>query len=328
MRNTRTYVAGHIGLVGRALVRRLRRAGANLILATRAECDLRRQREVEFLFSSRRPEVVYLAAGTVGGIQGNIDRPGTFIYDNLAIVTNVLEAARVHGVGKLIFLGSSCIYPRDAAQPIAEGALLSGPLEESNQAYAVAKIAGVELCRSYRRQYGLDCVSVMPPNVYGEDDHFDDTRGGHVMASLIRRIAFAKRAGAREITIWGTGTPRREFLHADDLADGLVFLADRPDAPQLINIGWGRDIQISALAALIADALDWRGTIRVDPSKPDGTPRKLLDVSQITALGWAPTIPLRQGVRRAARHYLARFATPVSEISDSLDGAVYLTATG
>lgn len=299
----RVMVLGHTGLVGSSLVGRLYGQGLQVLTGGRLRCDLRDHRDVERLFTEEWPHTVYLAAATVGGILANRDRPAEFGYDNLMIATNVIDAAWRHRVKKLVFLGSSCIYPKDSPNPIKEESLLSGPLEPTNRSYAVAKIAGIELCAAYRRQYGCDFISVMPPNIYGERDHFDDVNGSHVMAALIRRIVHAKLAGDTEITIWGTGEPRREFMHADDLADALVFLSKNYSDEMPINVGWGQDICISTLASLIAESVGWDGIIRTDPSKPDGTMQKLMDVSRMTALGWTPRINLADGIRRVAQSY-------------------------
>lgn len=299
----KVLVLGHRGLVGASLVERLASESCMIFGCRSSDTDLRRQAQAERLFDRIRPDVVFLAAARVGGILANWERQGEFSYDNTMIAANVIEAARQASVQKLVFLGSSCIYPREAPQPISEASLLSGPLEETNRAYAVSKIAGVEMCRAYRFQYGCDFISVMPCNIYGERDHFDDVLGSHVMAALIRRIVQAKHDGIREITIWGTGAPRREFLHADDLADALVFLTKNYSSETLINVGPGDDLPIADLARLIADAVEWAGVIHTDPSKPDGTPRKVMDVSRLAALGWSPKVSLQDGIRRAARAY-------------------------
>lgn len=295
-------VLGGGGLVGSALIERLAHEKCRVTIAQRGR-DLRKQADVERVFCAGEFDVVFLAAAKVGGIIANDTRPAEFAYDNIAIAANVIDAAARFHVRKLVFLGSSCIYPRDAANPIAEDALLTGPLEPTNRSYAVAKIAGIELCQAYRRQYGCDFISVMPPNIYGERDRFDDVRGSHVMAALIRRIVQAKRDGVDGIAIWGTGTPRREFMHAEDLADALIFLAKNYSSAKPINVGWGRDIAIYDLARLIADEAGWSGGIYTDASKPDGTPCKTMDVSRITELGWQPRIGLREGIRRTLKWY-------------------------
>lgn len=298
----RVFVAGHRGMVGSALVRRLVAEGCELLTAGREAMDLRRQAETEDWMAEARPEVVFLAAARVGGILANSERPGEFIYDNLAIETNVIEAARRVGVAKLVFLGSSCIYPKFAAQPMREEALLSGALEPTNEPYAVAKIAGLVMCRAYRRQYGCDFVSAMPTNLYGPGDNFD-LRSSHVLPALIRKIDAAARSGAETVEIWGSGTPRREFLHVDDLADGLVHLAKRYSGELHVNLGTGADLTIAELAQTIARIVGFTGRFAYDATKPDGTPRKLLDVSRMTALGWRARIPLEEGIRQAWTWY-------------------------
>jgi GDP-L-fucose synthase len=298
------FVAGHGGLVGSAIVRRLRSAGYDqLILRTRAELDLRRQGSVESFFASERPSYVFLAAARVGGIVANDTYRGEFIHDNLLIQTNVIDASHRNGVSKLLFLGSSCVYPKHAPQPIREEYLLGGPLEPTNQPYAIAKIAGLEMLDAYRRQYGMRGVSVMPTNLYGPNDNFDP-RNSHVLPALLRRFHEAKIAGAAEVTIWGTGSPRREFLHVDDLADACVFLMQRDDDAQLLNIGVGQDQTIREIAELVKDVVGFEGQLRFDPSRPDGTPRKLLDVSRIHGLGWRARIPLRQGLNDTYAWYV------------------------
>jgi GDP-L-fucose synthase len=299
----RIYVAGHRGLVGAALERRLRHAGFdNLLLRTRAEADLTDPVAVDRLFSEERPRFVFAAAARVGGILANDTHPADFIRENLAIQLNVIDAARRHGAAKLLFLGSSCVYPKHAPQPMKESYLLTGPLEPTNSAYAVAKIAGIEMCRAYRRQYGASFISVMPTNLYGPHDNFD-LETSHVLPALIRRMDEARRAGAPSVTLWGSGTPRREFLHVDDLADACIHLMQKYDEDGLVNIGWGEDISIRDLATLVAEVVGYRGEILWDASRPDGTPRKLLDTSRLTALGWQPTVELREGVRRTWEWY-------------------------
>lgn len=298
----KVYVAGHRGLVGSALVRRLARDEVAIVTRTRAELDLEDPGAVAAFFAHARPTEVYLAAAKVGGILANATYPADFIRNNLLVTLNVLEAARQHGVRKLLYLGSSCIYPKHAPQPIPESALLTGPLEPTNQAYAIAKIAGIELCRSYNRQYGTNFVSVMPTNLYGPGDNFDlDT--SHVIPALIRKFHEAARAGAASVSVWGTGTPRREFLHVDDLADACVHVMAVHDGSDLVNIGCGEDLPIGELARLIAEVVGYRGEIVFDTSKPDGTPRKLLDVARLTALGWRPRIGLRAGLEETVTWY-------------------------
>ncbi len=298
----RVLVAGHRGMVGSALMRRLGSTGAELLTVGRESVDLRRQAETEDWIAAARPDLVFLAAARVGGILANAERPGEFIYDNLAIEGNVIEAARRVGVAKLVFLGSSCIYPKLAAQPITEDALLTGALEPTNEAYAVAKIAGLMMCRAYRRQYGCDFVSAMPTNLYGPGDSFD-LRSSHVVPALIRKIDEAVTSGRNEVEIWGSGTPRREFLHVDDLADALVHLAERYSDEDHVNIGTGSDVTIAELADTIAGVAGFRGRFVYDRAKPDGTPRKLLDVARLTALGWRARIDLKAGLADAWRWY-------------------------
>ena len=291
----RVYVAGHRGLVGSALVRRLTGEPIELITRPRQELDLENPIAVLRFFARERPTHVYLAAAKVGGILANATYPADFIRNNLLVTINVLEAARDAGVEKLMFLGSSCIYPRMATQPITEDALLTGPLEPTNEPYAVAKIAGIHLCRSYNRQFGTNFVSVMPTNLYGPGDNFDLT-SSHVLPALLRKFHEAKRDGAPSVTIWGTGTPRREFLHVDDLADACVYIMQHHDGDELVNIGCGEDIPIGQLARLVAEVVGYEGALEFDTSKPDGTPRKLLDVSRLARLGWSPRIALKDGV--------------------------------
>jgi len=289
-------VAGHRGLVGSAIVRRLRREGCeDLVLRTHAELDLTRQADVEAFFDSERPAYVFLAAARVGGIHANDTHPAQFLHENLEIQSHVIDAAYRHGVRKLLFLGSSCIYPKHAPQPMGEDCLLTGPLEPTNQWYAIAKIAGLKMCQAYRRQYGFNAVSLMPTNLYGPGDNFDPETS-HVLPALIRRFHEARRDGAEAVTIWGSGRPRREFLHVDDLADAAVFLMNRYDGEEPVNIGVGEDISIDGLARLIAEVVGFRGRIEHDTARPDGTPRKLLDVSRMDALGWHAGIDLREGI--------------------------------
>jgi GDP-L-fucose synthase len=304
----RVWVAGHRGMVGGALMRRLAQARCDLLAVGRASLDLRRQAEVEAWMAAHRPHAVFLAAATVGGILANDSRPAEFLYDNLAIETAVIEAARRAGVEKLLFLGSACIYPGRAPQPMAEDCLLAGPLEPTNQWYAVAKIAGLKLCEAYRLQYGCDFISAMPNNLYGPGDNFD-LAASHVVPALMRKIHEAKIAGRDEVAIWGSGTPRREFLHVDDLADALVFLMQRYSAPGHVNIGGGEEICIGDLATLVAEVVGWRGRFVFDRARPDGVPRKLLDVAKLERLGWRPRVGLRDGLATTYRWYLEHRAT-------------------
>ena len=303
----RIYVAGHKGMVGSALVRRLSRADCTVLVAE-PRVDLRDQAAVQGWFAMHRPDAVILAAARVGGIMANDTRPGEFLYDNLTIAANVIEAARVEGAEKLLFLGSSCIYPKLAPQPIREDALLTGPLEPTNEWYAVAKIAGIKLCQAYRRQYDCDFISAMPTNLYGPGDNYDPV-GSHVLPALIRKAHEAKQAGAEAITLWGTGTPRREFLHVDDLAEACLFLMREYSGEEHVNVGSGEDLPIAELAALVNAAVGFDGRIETDPSKPDGTPRKLMDSARIRALGWTPRIDLESGIADAYRDFLSRAAT-------------------
>ena len=298
------YIAGHRGLVGAAIVRCLQAKGAgNLLLPARDDLDLTSQAQVEQFFERERPDQVYLAAAKVGGIHANDTRPAEFIRDNLVIETNVIHAAWQHGVSKLCFLGSSCIYPKVAPQPMHEDVLLTGALEPTNEWYAIAKIAGIKLCQAYRKQYGFDAISLMPTNLYGPGDNFDLT-SSHVLPALVRRFHEAKLRGDAAVTIWGTGSPRREFLHVDDLAAAAVFLMDGYSAGDIVNVGVGEDLSILELAQLVARVVGFEGAIHTDPSKPDGTPRKLLDVSRIHALGWQARIGLEEGVRSTYAWYL------------------------
>jgi len=299
------FVAGHRGLVGSAIVRRLQAGGhRNLLTAGRDEVDLRDQAGVRSWMEANRPRAVYLVAGTVGGIMANSTRPAEFLYDNLMIHANVVDAARDVGVAKLLYLGSSCIYPRMADQPIVEPALLTGPLEPTNEAYAIAKIAGIKMCDAYRTQYGCDFVSAMPTNLYGPNDNFD-LESSHVLPALIRKFDDARRSGVDTVTVWGTGRPRREFLHVDDLADACVFLMERYDEPGPINVGFGDDVAIAELAELVRDVVHPTATIDFDTSKPDGTPRKLLDSSRLQDLGWRPSIALADGIASTYNWYQA-----------------------
>jgi len=298
----RIWVAGHRGMVGAALVRRLAQTDCEILTVDHDTLDLRRQTETEEWMAAYRPEIVLLAAAKVGGIYANDTRPAEFIYDNLAIETNVIEASRRVGVRKLAMLGSSCIYPRLAGQPITENALLSGPLEPTNQWYAVAKIAGIKLCQAYRRQYGLDFISAMPCNLYGPGDNFD-LETSHVVPALIRKFHEAKLSGADHVTIWGTGRPRREFLHVDDCADALLHLVRRYSGEEHVNIGTGVDISIRELAERIARIVGYRDRLVYDNSRPDGTPQKLLDVRWLSASGWTAHIGLDDGLRQTYDWY-------------------------
>lgn len=303
--NSRIFVAGHRGLVGSAIVRRLRADGAqSLLLRTREELDLTEQTAVDRFFAAERPDYVFLAAAKVGGILANSTYPAEFIRDNLALQTNVIHAAWKNGVKKLCFLGSSCIYPRLAPQPLQEESLLSGPLEPTNEWYAVAKIAGIKMCEAYRKQYGFDAVSIMPTNLYGPGDNFHP-QNSHVMPALVRRFHEAKMSGAPAVTIWGTGTPLREFLHVDDMADASVFVMKNYSGIGFLNVGWGHDISILELARLVARVVGFQGKIDADPSKPDGTPRKLMDVSKLQQLGWRARIGLEEGLRGTYEWFLA-----------------------
>jgi GDP-L-fucose synthase len=290
------FVCGHRGLVGSAILRRLEAAGyEHLLTASRAQLDLRDQAAVNYWFQANQPEYVFLAAGTVGGILANSSRPAEFLYDNMMIHATVVEASRRFDVAKLLYLGSSCIYPREAPQPIPEEALLTGPLEPTNEAYALAKIAGIKLCQSYRRQYGCNFISAMPTNLYGPHDNFDLT-SSHVLPALLRKFHDARVAGRPQVEIWGSGTPRREFLHVDDLADACVFLMEHYEDESHINVGTGEDVTIQGLAELIAATVHPDAELVFDPSKPDGTPRKLLDVSRLHGLGWHHRIKLPDGI--------------------------------
>jgi GDP-L-fucose synthase len=304
-RDARVYVAGHRGLVGSAVVRRLHEAGfSDVVSRARDELDLRDARAVDDFFAAERPAYVVLAAAKVGGILANDRYPVEFLHDNLLIATHVIHAALRHDVVKLLNLGSSCIYPKLAPQPIPEDSLLTGPLEPTNRAYAIAKIAAIELCDAIRRQHGRSFVSAMPTNLYGPGDDFD-LETSHVLPALVRKTLEATESGAPAVTVWGSGTPRREFLYVDDLADACLFLLDHVDRPGPINVGTGRDVTIRELAETIADAVGFRGELVFDASKPDGTPRKLLDVAPLQRLGWRATTPLRVGIERTVAWYRA-----------------------
>jgi GDP-L-fucose synthase len=317
MRTTdKILVAGYRGMVGGALVRALRGRGySNLLLADRAEVDLIDQAAVRRFFEAERPAYVFLAAGRVGGIVANNTLRADFIYDNLMIAANVIRAAYDHGVTKLLNLGSSCIYPREAPQPLSEEALLTGPLEQTNEPYAIAKIAAIKLCESFRRQYGRNFISAMPTNLYGPGDNFDLT-GSHVLPALIRKFHEAKVRGDAGVNIWGTGAPHREFLHVDDVADALVFLMERYDEEPFVNVGWGEDLTIAELARMVAEVVGFGGALTFDASKPDGMPRKLLDTSRLRALGWSPRIPLREGVTQTYAWFLEHVAPGIDAQAD------------
>ncbi|MEM9656595.1 MAG: GDP-L-fucose synthase [Actinomycetota bacterium] len=302
---SRIYVAGHRGLVGSAIVRRLKRSGfTNILTATRQELDLKDQSAVHSWFETNQPEYTFLVAGTVGGIMANSTRPAEFLYDNLMIHCSVIEAAhRVESTQKLLYLGSSCIYPRHANQPITEEELLTGELEPTNEAYALAKIAGIKMCSTYRQQYGRNFISAMPTNLYGPNDNFDLT-SSHVLPALMRKFHEAKVSGEPSVEIWGTGSPMREFLHVDDLAEACLFLMDNYDDAGHINVGTGEDLPISDLAGLVRDVVYPQAQLDFDTSKPDGMPRKVLDTSRINALGWKPTIELRDGIEDTYRWFL------------------------
>jgi GDP-L-fucose synthase len=313
-KGTRIFVAGHRGMVGSALVRRLQAEGYTEILTrTHAELDLLDQAAVQRFFSSQRVDVVLLAAARVGGILANATQPADFIYQNLAIETNVIHAAYQAGVTRLVFFGSSCIYPKACAQPIEEAYLLSSALEATNESYAIAKIAGLKLCEAYNRQYGTKFVALMPTNLYGPNDNYD-LRTSHVLPALIRKAHEAKLHGDSVLTVWGTGTPRREFLHVDDLAAATAFVLEREVADGLLNVGVGEDLTIREIAQRVAQAVGFDGQIEFDPSRPDGTPRKLLDVSRLTRLGWRARIGLQEGIEATYRDFVARFgAATLSE---------------
>src|SRR4051812_42406590 len=303
-KSDKIFIAGHRGLVGSALVRTLEAEGFNnLSVRDRAELDLREESAVRRFFAEEKPAVAVLAAAKVGGIKANNDLPVEFLIDNLEVQNNVIQAAYENGVRKLLFLGSSCIYPRQAPQPIPENALLSGPLEPTNEAYAIAKIAGIKLCQAYAREYGANFISAMPTNLYGPNDNFD-LLSSHVLPALMRKAHTAKQERQRELVVWGSGNPRREFLHVDDLAAACVYLLANYDSPEIVNIGCGEDISIRELAELICEIVRFEGELAWDSTKPDGTPRKLLDVSKIHALGWRHRIGLREGIARTYEWFL------------------------
>ena len=304
LRGRRVFVAGHGGMVGSAIVRRLGSEGSTVLLAERSRLDLTDRASVDGWLAQAKPDVVFLAAAKVGGIHANSTYPADFIADNLGIALNVIRGAHRHGVKKLLFLGSSCIYPKLAPQPMTENMLLTGPLEPTNQWYAVAKIAGIKLCEAYRRQYGADFVSVMPTNLYGPGDNYR-LEDSHVPAALIRRLHEAKVANAPSVTVWGTGTPRREFLAVDDLADACVFVMKHYSGDEFVNVGTGEDITIAAFARVVAEVVGYEGEFVFDTSRPDGTPQKLLDVSKLASLGWRAETPLRAGLEAAYADFLA-----------------------
>jgi GDP-L-fucose synthase len=316
-RDARVFVAGHRGLVGSAIVRRLETDGFGSILtATREQLDLRDQAAVNYWFRANRPEYVFLVAGTVGGILANSTRPAEFIYDNMMIHATVVHASHLFPVRRLLYLGSSCIYPRECAQPMKEEHLLSGLLEPTNEPYAIAKIAGIKLCQAYRKQYGCDFISAMPTNLYGPNDNFD-LASSHVLPALVRKFHDAKSEGRREVVVWGTGSPRRELLHVDDLADACLFLMRRYDDAEHVNVGTGEDLTIRELAEMVRDVVHPDARLAFDTSKPDGTPKKLLDVSRLHALGWRHRIGLREGIESSYRWFLenhdrARGASPAA----------------
>ena len=291
-------------MVGSALVRAAGAAGwKDVVVATRREVDLTRQAEVEAFFDRVRPDVVIMAAARVGGIAANFEKPVEFLIENLTIQNNVIQAAADFGVSKLLFLGSSCIYPKLAPQPLTEDALLTGPLEPTNDAYAIAKIAGIKLCQAYAREYGKNFISGMPTNLYGPNDNFD-LHTSHVLPALIRKVHEAKQGGAKEVSVWGSGTPRREFLHVDDLADACFFLLENYDSPEIVNIGCGEDVSIKELAETVCEVLGFQGSLVFDVSKPDGTPRKLMHVGRLFGLGWKPRIGLKEGIQDAYTWFL------------------------
>jgi GDP-L-fucose synthase len=303
----RVWVAGHRGMAGSAIVRRLQRESCEIVTATREELDLLHQADVDSWMADAKIDAVFLAAATVGGIMANATRPAEFLYENLAIETNIIHAAWRTGVKKLLFLGSSCIYPRMAEQPMREEVLLTGPLEPTNEWYAIAKIAGIKLCQAFRRQYGCDFVSVMPTNLYGPGDRYD-AEGGHVVAALIIKIHAAKVANSPTVELWGSGAPKREFLFSEDLADACIFVMKNYSGEMFLNVGTGKDMTILELAQSIANIIGWKGTFRFDTSKPDGTPRKVMNVSRLRALGWSAPTDFEPGMKEAYRWYLSNVA--------------------
>jgi GDP-L-fucose synthase len=309
LKGKRVFVAGHRGMVGSALVRRLGREGVEILTVQRSEVDLLDQAATNRWFAANRPQVVFHAAAKVGGIVANNDLRAEFIYQNLLIATNVIHAAHVHGVEKLLFLGSSCIYPKLAPQPLREDSLLTGTLEPTNEPYAIAKIAGVKMAEAYRSQYGSDFISIMPTNLYGPGDNYHP-QYSHVVAALIRRFHEAKESGAREVVVWGTGTPRREFLYVDDMADASIHLMKNYSDGSLINVGTGEDISIADFARVVAKTVGYTGAIAFDPTKPDGTPRKLLDVEKLAKTGWRASTSLEDGMKRAYAAFLREHGKP------------------
>lgn len=308
LRGKKVYVAGHSGMVGSAIVRRLAREDCAIVSATRAELDLADQRAVRAWFATNRPDVVFVAAAKVGGILANAGFPADFLYDNLIIEANIIEAAHRSDIEKLMFLGSSCIYPKFASQPITEDSLLTGPLEPTNEWYAIAKIAGIKLCQAYRRQHGRDFISAMPTNLYGPGDNFD-MKSSHVLPALLRKVHESKISGAAHVEVWGTGSPRREFLHVDDLADACVFLMKTYSEHEHVNIGSGQDVTILELVELVNRAIGFEGDIVHDRTKPDGTPRKLMSASKLRAMGWSPSIALPAGIAATYRWFLDNVET-------------------
>src|SRR2546423_1557001 len=307
-KSDKIFVAGHRGMVGSALIRAFESAGfTNLLRRDRSELDLTDTLAVNGFFAKEKPEIVIFAAAKVGGIKANNDQPVEFLLENLGVQNNVIAAAHESGARKLLFLGSSCIYPKHAPQPIPESALLTGPLEPTNEAYAVAKIAGLKLCQAYDREYGANFISVMPSNLYGPNESFD-LETSHVLAALLRKAHEAKMKRARELVVWGTGTPRREFLHVDDCASACLFLLEKYDSPDIINVGSGEDVSIRELAELVCDVVGFNGELAWDKAKPDGTPRKLLDVSKLRSLGWKPSISLREGIGQTYDWFLKNVA--------------------
>lgn len=328
MSRRRIWVAGHKGMVGSAIARNLVKRGDEVVKADRTVVDLRNQIAVEVWLKQNRPDAIIFAAAKVGGIYANDAFPADFIYDNLAIETNVIHSAHAAGVDRLVFLGSSCIYPKFAPQPIKEESLLTGPLEPTNEWYAIAKIAGIKLCQAYRKQYGRRYISVMPCNLYGPNDNFDLTTS-HVLPALIRKFHEAAKEGRHEVVVWGTGAPLREFLHVDDLARGVIFCLDHYDTYEHINCGAGDEISIRDLAELVARVVGFSGKIRFDTTKPDGTPRKLMDSSRIAALGWKPEISLEEGIAGAYQWYLDnKLATPQQDAPTSRDARSYTSGPG
>jgi GDP-L-fucose synthase len=303
-KSDKIFIAGHRGLVGSALVRKLQQDGfAHLVMRDRSELDLLNAAAVDRFFAEEKPAIVVLAAAKVGGIKANNDLPVEFLLENLQMQNNVVRGAHENGAGKLLFLGSSCIYPKHAPQPIPESALLTGPLEPTNEAYAISKIAGIKLCQAYHREYGANFISAMPTNLYGPNDNFN-LLSSHVLPALLRKAHIAKQEGKRELVVWGSGNPRREFLHVDDLAAACVFLLEKYDSPEIVNVGCGEDISIRELAELICEIVGFKGDLAWDTTKPDGTPRKLLDVSKIHALGWRHQIHFREGIARTYEWFL------------------------